>query len=93
MDAILELDPTAPAPPPSRGERAFDAERGACAICGSGDVALDEAFDRGLWMLAECRRCQHRWTEGPSAPGGSAPWAAPARGLLARRVADRRAAA
>jgi len=36
-----------------------------CGVCGGSDVAIDEVFERGLWLLHECRRCQHRWTEGP----------------------------
>jgi hypothetical protein len=37
-------------------------------VCGSSDVAIDEVFERGLWRLGECRRCHHRWTEGPFGP-------------------------
>ena len=37
----------------------------ACVVCGSPDVGIDEVFERGLWRLGECRRCRHRWTEGP----------------------------
>lgn len=40
-----------------------------CSVCGGADVAIDEVFERGLWLLSECRRCQHQWTEGPL--GGS----------------------
>ncbi len=36
-----------------------------CSVCGGSDVAIDEVFERGLWLLSECRRCQHQWTEGP----------------------------
>ena len=36
-----------------------------CSVCGGADVAIDEVFERGLWLLAECRRCEHQWTEGP----------------------------
>jgi hypothetical protein len=36
-----------------------------CGVCGGSDVAIDEVFERGLWLLSECRRCQHQWTEGP----------------------------
>jgi hypothetical protein len=36
-----------------------------CGVCGGSDVAIDEVFERGLWLLHECRRCQHRWTDGP----------------------------
>jgi hypothetical protein len=40
-----------------------------CSVCGGADVAVDEVFERGLWLLAECRRCENQWTEGPL--GGS----------------------
>ena len=46
-----------------------------CSVCASADVAIDEVFERGLWLLSECRRCANQWTEGPL--GGS-------RGALAR---------
>ena len=36
-----------------------------CSVCGGADVAVDEVFERGLWLLAECRRCENQWTEGP----------------------------
>ncbi|MBS1107057.1 MAG: hypothetical protein H6Q91_2559 [Deltaproteobacteria bacterium] len=36
-----------------------------CGVCGGSDVAIDEVFERGLWLLHECRRCQNQWTEGP----------------------------
>jgi len=36
-----------------------------CSVCGGSDVAIDEVFERGLWLLSECRRCEHQWTEGP----------------------------
>jgi hypothetical protein len=41
------------------------AHRTDCALCGSDDVASDEAHDGGLWLLGECGRCGHRWTAGP----------------------------
>jgi hypothetical protein len=34
-------------------------------VCGSDQVATDEVWERGLWLLAECGRCANRWTEGP----------------------------
>jgi hypothetical protein len=40
-----------------------------CRVCGSAEVRTDEVVDRGLVLLAECRRCEHRWTD--AAPGGS----------------------
>lgn len=40
----------------------------ACPVCSGHDLDCDEVSDgRPLW-LAECRRCQHRWTARP-APG------------------------
>jgi len=33
-----------------------------CLVCGSGEVRTDEVIDRGIVMLAECPRCEHRWT-------------------------------
>lgn len=38
-----------------------------CRVCGSVEVRTDEVVDRGLVLLAECRRCEHRWTD--AAPG------------------------
>jgi hypothetical protein len=34
-----------------------------CLVCGSSEVRTDEVNHRGLLLLAECPRCQHRWTE------------------------------
>jgi hypothetical protein len=36
-----------------------------CLVCGFAEVRTDEAVDRGLVFLAECPRCDHRWTESP----------------------------
>jgi hypothetical protein len=33
-----------------------------CAVCHGTDVVLDEVFHGGVLLLAECRRCEHRWT-------------------------------
>lgn len=33
-----------------------------CAVCHGSDVLLDEVLDDGVLLLAECRRCEHRWT-------------------------------
>jgi hypothetical protein len=33
-----------------------------CLVCGSAEVRTDEVIDRGLVFLAECPRCEHRWT-------------------------------
>jgi hypothetical protein len=40
-----------------------------CRVCGSAEVRTDEVVDRGLVLLAECRRCEHRWTDERSAGG------------------------
>ena len=34
-----------------------------CLVCGSSEVRTDEVHDRGVLLLADCPRCQHRWTE------------------------------
>jgi hypothetical protein len=34
-------------------------------VCGSDQIAVDEVWERGLWQLSECRRCEHQWTDGP----------------------------
>jgi len=36
-----------------------------CLVCGFAEVRTDEAVDRGPVFLAECPRCDHRWTESP----------------------------
>jgi hypothetical protein len=33
-----------------------------CCICGFSEVRTDEVVDRGVIFLAECPRCEHRWT-------------------------------
>ena len=33
-----------------------------CCVCGFGEVRTDEVIDRGVLFLAECPRCEHRWT-------------------------------
>lgn len=41
-----------------------------CLVCGSSEVRTDEVIDRGIVFLAECPRCEHRWTSRtPLAPG------------------------
>lgn len=42
-----------------------------CLVCGFTEIRTDEVVDRGLLLLAECPRCDHRWTERPLA------WAPP----------------
>ncbi len=50
---------------------AIDATRGVvanfdrrlrCYICGFSEVRTDEVLDRSVLFLAECPRCEHRWT-------------------------------
>jgi hypothetical protein len=40
-----------------------------CPVCGSNAVRTDEVVDRGWILLAECARCDRRWTAsaGPGA--------------------------
>ncbi len=33
-----------------------------CLVCGFTEVRTDEVIDRGVVLLAECPRCEHRWT-------------------------------
>jgi hypothetical protein len=40
-----------------------------CLVCGFAEVRTDEVVDRGIVFLAECPRCEHRWTSrAPFAP-------------------------
>lgn len=36
-----------------------------CLACGFTEIRTDEVVDRGVVLLAECPRCNHRWTERP----------------------------
>ena len=49
--------------------------RARCGICGFSEVRTDEVVDRGVLFLAECPRCDHRWTspEPIAAPSTAAP--------------------
>lgn len=38
-----------------------------CLVCGFNEVHTDQVVDRGTVLLAECPRCDHRWTERPLA--------------------------
>lgn len=38
-----------------------------CLVCGSSEIRTDEVVDRGVLLLAECARCDRRWT-GPPEP-------------------------
>jgi len=40
-----------------------------CLVCGFTEIRTDEVLDRGVVLLAECPRCDHRWTERPPAWG------------------------
>jgi len=42
--------------------RAIPRDTPHCRICGCSRMRTDEAVDRGPILLAECRRCGHRWT-------------------------------
>jgi len=60
-----------------------------CLVCGSAEVRTDEVIDRGIVFLAECPRCEHRWTSNaPLSPG-----AAPVRVVAAERHREAVAAA
>jgi hypothetical protein len=48
-----------------------------CLVCGFTEIRTDEVVDRGVVLLAECPRCDHRWTERPPA------WVAPISARLA----------
>jgi hypothetical protein len=49
--------------------RAFVHGPVSCPCCGAGEVRTDEVFDRGRLYLAECPRCEQRWTSrAPIAP-------------------------
>jgi len=37
-----------------------------CQVCGFTEVWTDEVLDHGVVLLAECPRCQHRWTQRPA---------------------------
>ena len=35
----------------------------ACPVCGARNVSSDAVEHGGLLLLAECPRCDHRWTQ------------------------------
>ncbi len=43
-----------------------------CLVCGFREVRTDEVVERGVLLLNECPRCDHRWTERPLAPAALA---------------------
>jgi hypothetical protein len=51
-----------------------------CLVCGFTEIRTDEVVDGGWVLLAECPRCDHRWTERPPA------WVAPASVRLAEET-------
>ena len=54
-----------------------------CQLCGFAEIRTDEVLDPEILFLAECPRCENRWTS--RAPIGSPlPLATPVR-LVARR--------
>jgi hypothetical protein len=34
-----------------------------CGVCGCESLQIDEVAHQGRMLLAQCSRCQHRWTE------------------------------
>ncbi len=63
-----------------------------CRVCGFAEVRTDEVVHRGTLWIAECPRCDHRWTRSPESP--PAPWAVPVRRVpAARRAGEEPAAA
>jgi hypothetical protein len=42
-----------------------------CCICGFSEVRTDEVVNRGVLFLAECPRCEHRWTSQEPIAAGS----------------------
>ncbi len=42
-----------------------------CCICGFSEVQTDEAIDQSVLFLAECPRCEHRWTSQEAIAVGS----------------------
>lgn len=39
-----------------------------CRVCGFAEVRTDEVAHRGVLLLAECPRCEHRWTQAAAPP-------------------------
>jgi len=51
-----------------------------CGVCGFSEVRTDEVVDRSLVFLAECPRCEYRWTSAsPLGLAAAGPGRAPAR--------------
>jgi hypothetical protein len=49
-----------------------------CPVCRSAEVHTDEVTDREVVLLAECPRCEHRWTLQLAPAATALPEAAPA---------------
>jgi len=60
MDVMARRQSTSP-----RRRTAPAATPACCSVCGSNEIAVDEVWERGLWLLSQCGRCENRWTEGP----------------------------
>jgi hypothetical protein len=45
-----------------RSVRTSPSRRLGCSICGFSEIRTDEVIDRGILFLAECPRCEYRWT-------------------------------
>ncbi|MFQ5417551.1 MAG: hypothetical protein ACE5FL_10945 [Myxococcota bacterium] len=60
-------------------------DRKRCLVCGYSEVRSDEVVDRTLVFLAECPRCEHRWTS-TQPPGVGATWPMPPRTHKALRL-------
>jgi hypothetical protein len=45
------------------GGQALHALNGACGVCGSTSVEVDEVSSPVRMRLSECTRCEHRWTQ------------------------------
>ena len=63
-----------------------------CRVCGFTEIRTDEVIDRGVVFLAECLRCDHRWTSSEPLASLPTPRARPAARFhrVAARVAPPR---
>src|SRR5262245_1026360 len=79
-------------PSPERSDSRFAASLGRatrtlsrCLVCGFRELRTDEVVERGWLLLAECPRCEHRFTQALPGPAELAPAArAPERAAPAR---------
>lgn len=85
MRAIGAIDgPSEPRPAPASalaGAAANGSAPTRCRVCGCEEVVTDDVIDASWLWLAECPRCDHRWT---------ATVAPPVQRVRARRPARRR---